>query len=575
MLIILIIWIIVTLCALGYGLLIVRLAAPDSINRPHLWDLSYILLLTLIGFVTINIIATILSLFLPLRLASFLIVVIPALLSLLLNIRSLQMSGTSLGKIGTIIPYKVISLCLMVLLAWITSGAAHNADTYIYHAQSIRWIEEYPVIKGLGNFFIRLAYNSNWFVQSAIFSFSFLGGKSYHVLNGLVVFWISLFFLDDFYRYISENRMEFLPITALLLIPFGFISIGTQASAPSTDLPVVYLGWLIVYLCFRYCWDAENDQRFITVLLAISGLASFAFVIKIYALPLLIFPVLFILFYCRIIQPQTMRTLVVWIMLIFAPWVIRNIIISGYAIYPLSFTAVPVDWRMPRQIVEGDLQGIRVWGFNGSLPPYNIISQSFLEQIEFWFQQLTHNQRILFIVSMLFPAVMAFFYRLESENQPKERLNRLVIFFGAFCSGFLFWLITSPNLRFGTIYLLFFFAATLGMGVDKIIHLINIPSKFVGMVGMVGLFIFEIIFLLITLDPNTFKTRLISPLDYDERYVYPCAINGGDTGIWCASFYGECGYHYFPCHAWGTENVFLYGENFGDGFYIKMSKETP
>ena len=88
-------------------------------------------------------------------------------------------------------------------------------------------------------------------------------------------------------------------------------------------------------------------------------------------------------------------------------------------------------------------------------------------------------------------------------------------------------------------------------------------------------FIFEIIFLLITLDPNTFKTRLISPLDYDERYVYPCAINGGDTGIWCASFYGECGYHYFPCHAWGTENVFLYGENFGDGFYIKMSKETP
>ena len=49
---------------------------------------------------------------------------------------------------------------LFLLYAYGTSRGIEHYDTGLYHAQSIRWIEEYGVIRGLGNLHSRLAYNS-------------------------------------------------------------------------------------------------------------------------------------------------------------------------------------------------------------------------------------------------------------------------------------------------------------------------------------------------------------------------------------------------------------------------------
>ena len=52
-------------------------------------------------------------------------------------------------------PYGVLRWCIMIFLVLLfdygTSSGMINYDTSLYHAQSIRWIEEYGVVKGLGN----------------------------------------------------------------------------------------------------------------------------------------------------------------------------------------------------------------------------------------------------------------------------------------------------------------------------------------------------------------------------------------------------------------------------------------
>ena len=59
-------------------------------------------------------------------------------------------------------------LFLFLLFAYGTSRGVIHYDTGLYHAQSIRWIEEYGVVKGLGNLHCRLAYNSSSFALSAL-----------------------------------------------------------------------------------------------------------------------------------------------------------------------------------------------------------------------------------------------------------------------------------------------------------------------------------------------------------------------------------------------------------------------
>ena len=88
------------------------------------------------------------------------------------------------GKRGRILTV----IFLFLLFAYGTSRGIIHYDTGLYHAQSIRWIEEYGVVKGLGNLHCRLAYNSASFALSALYSMAFLGGQSYHCAAGFLAF---------------------------------------------------------------------------------------------------------------------------------------------------------------------------------------------------------------------------------------------------------------------------------------------------------------------------------------------------------------------------------------------------
>ena len=71
--------------------------------------------------------------------------------------------------------------CLAFFLLTCMSSMAMpiNEDSWLYHFQSIRWINEYPVIPGLGNLHGRLAFNQSHFGLLALFNFFPFWNKGY------------------------------------------------------------------------------------------------------------------------------------------------------------------------------------------------------------------------------------------------------------------------------------------------------------------------------------------------------------------------------------------------------------
>lgn len=78
----------------------------------------------------------------------------------------------------TSIVKKVLLPILFLLWAYFSSRGYMAYDSDLYHAQSIRWIEEYGVVPGLGNLHERFAYNSAAFAVNALYSMKWLLGRS-------------------------------------------------------------------------------------------------------------------------------------------------------------------------------------------------------------------------------------------------------------------------------------------------------------------------------------------------------------------------------------------------------------
>ena len=70
----------------------------------------------------------------------------------------------------------LLSASLILMLVMSTWTIVHP-DTLGYHAQTIQWIEKYKAVPGLVHLHVRLGYQGLWFVDAALFGFSFTGNQ--------------------------------------------------------------------------------------------------------------------------------------------------------------------------------------------------------------------------------------------------------------------------------------------------------------------------------------------------------------------------------------------------------------
>ena len=518
----------------------------------------------LAGMETLTCLACFLSLFIKLALGAQAVALTGGLLILFWLWRGghLHLPHTLWQPLGLL-----LAALVLVTVLEISTRSPANPDTGLYHAQTIRWIESFPAVPGLGNLHSRLAYNSSWLVLNAFFSFAFLGGQSFHVLPGL-------FFLVIISRLLSQGlrllRRAGQPADWLRLgwIGLAFFLLGGELSSPGTDLPVVLLSWLIFSEWLTVIEEKETIPSLQCVLLVL--LPLWAVTIKLSSLPLLLAS---LIIWWRHIPKQSLvnifRLLATGFVLLL-PWLARNLILSGYLVYPgLTLDPFQFDWHIPPEAVRRESQVITAWARFSAGEIGTVLAMSLPQWVSAWFHHQTRNRQVMFLLTASAPlayALLLSLLRLVKQSlawQFWKALKPYTLPLLTAYLGSLFWFFQAPFFRFGYVFLIP--ALTLWMllpiallGNDRLQSL-RLPLVFILL-----LIAFQTSVLVRSFDLRTFASRLVQPADYVNLPTAPCELY--DSRVWCAEQYGVCGYQAFPCVPGADPHTARRGPELSDGF---------
>lgn len=236
-----------------------------------------------------------------------------------------------------VIIFAVTIISFMVVILW----QVGVFDSLLYHQQNIRWNEEYAVVPGLGNLEHRFGFNSSYLLLSAVFSFRFLFGEAVYSLHVLVLVYVVCWILKEIISSGYEiKRLALLPAITGYIFIFGY-----TLTASSTDLiPNIVTFYLIAKLLLYP--DILKRQLLLLFLVPVSLIT---FKLSIVAICLISLLVLIHLIKAK--DYKTIGFLVTISSIVIILWLIRNVILSGYLIFPLySIDLFDVDWKIPEYI---------------------------------------------------------------------------------------------------------------------------------------------------------------------------------------------------------------------------------
>lgn len=340
---------------------------------------------------------------------------------------------------------KVFYVVLLLLFAYGTSRGIIHYDTGLYHAQSIRWIEEYGVVKGLGNLHCRLAYNSSAFCLSALYSFSFLGGQSYHCAAGFFALLLAGICSEVAAAW-RRKRLLLADIARLMGIYYLMI-IFDEMISPASDYFMVLT---VFYIVIRYLELAEEGEKewlpfgllALLCVYAVSLKLSAAFIVLLAVKPA-----------GMLLKERNGKGIVGFLglgMVILLPFLIRNVLISGWLVYPFTVIDLfPVDWKIPKGTADYDAKEIQVWG--RGIYDVSRYGESAMKWMRDWFASQTALDR-LFILAGLAAVPVSFGGWIAGAVKGLDSRRDMMLGAVTVNLSFLFWMFSAPLIRYGCVY---------------------------------------------------------------------------------------------------------------------------
>lgn len=352
------------------------------------------------GIYFIIFISLILNFFIPLSLVSYLITII-GIIFFFKNIRNINFNFFVLVFILGIFYY--ISL---------SNGLAVDSKTY--HLQIIEKFSSNKIIIGFSNLDFRYGSASPWHLMMSTFYFDFKSIKLFYYINIIL---LSILVFECFKKknnYKIEKLFLLFSIFFLILYstvhPSGNGMILTLMGSPDLDFPGMILFITAIYFFFL----SFREKKIKDYLLIVSTLCFFTKLSYIAS-------ILLILRFIILEKNFYKNKLFLFNILIISLWVIRNIFISGCAIYPVIFSCLNIlPWS--------NIEGVELW--NNILTSYardigpreNFMNfeytlnstEWFIPWFKFYFLQnsLIQSFLILFIVFLF----LLFFIKLKKKN---------------------------------------------------------------------------------------------------------------------------------------------------------------
>ncbi|MCM1188854.1 MAG: hypothetical protein NC541_06120 [bacterium] len=223
-----------------------------------------------------------------------------------------------------------------------------SGDTGFYHSQAVRWIEEYGCVPGLANLNLRFGFNNANFCLAALFSMYGLLGVS---IRGTVTFFISIVLIKALYDllHIASHRYYVGDGVRILLLIYTLYRTIWMDGYSTECLAVV----LVFAMVLAYCdlQEREKEEPFYYGLICL--FIIYGATVKLNLAPLGIAIVLMIVWLVRRKKASDILKYIICGLAIVIPWIIRNVVLTGYLLYPFSKLDVfSFDWKVPVETVE-------------------------------------------------------------------------------------------------------------------------------------------------------------------------------------------------------------------------------
>lgn len=452
-------------------------------------------------------------------------------------------------------PGRVVMMIVLVLIfAYGTSFGIIHYDTGLYHAQSIRWTEEFGVVPGLGNLHTRLAYNSAAFCLSALYSMAFLGGQSYHCCGGYLAILLMAVCVEAFRkeRLKAPGLSDFVRLMGI----YYLLQIFDEMVSPASDYFMVLL---VFYIIIRWLELLEKREASylpygllcllcITVLtVKLSGALILLLVLK---------PAVMML------KEKRVKEIMVFLgtgIIMVLPFLIRNVLLSGWLVYPFTFIDLfDVDFKIPKGVAEYDSREIQVWGRGYSdVTRYEEPISAWLPD---WIRNLdTINQGFLLLafLGLLVLVILGTYALIKKKKEMADYLHVS----GVMAACFLFWLCSAPLIRYGCVFLWLMPVLVWGYVYLSISPSLDKHRLYLAALFLVGAY--KLIAFGSEVAGSATTDYLVFQKDYDNFDTIAYEMNG-------YTFYypaegDRTGYNDFPAAPQRKENIFR-GNELKDGF---------
>src|SRR6187402_267001 len=361
----LLVWIYISFLSWMWGILFLHFIKKITRNELQLPHFS---LICITGLSAITVIAGTVSLFIPLGewWVQFLFI-IPCLV--LFFKKDAPAFFTALKKeLQDLHSFSIIllSACLLLILV-MSSWTIIHPDTLGYHAQTILWIEKYKAVPGLVHLHVRFGFQGLWFVDSALFGFSFTGKEGITLLNSAVLFWFFIFFINRINHNIFKEgkRLYGLFWMALLVMSiWSYTQVRLTATSASPDFIATLFILIIIYLLL------EKNLKHLdaSTWLLVAFLSLLAVTIKLSVAPVLLIAAVPALLGLVKRKIKLFFTILFISVVTLSPFIARNIIGTGYIVFPLtSIDVADADWKYDRGLTISEKNYITAYAKNSGV----------------------------------------------------------------------------------------------------------------------------------------------------------------------------------------------------------------
>ncbi len=491
------------------------------------------------------------------------------------------------GDLGRIIVtlFKPVNIRILIAAVFVfiimAYGASHGImhyDTGLYHAQAVHWIESFGSVPGLANLHTRLGYNSSAFALNALYSFAFTG-QSYHVTGAyaaLILAWVCV--ITPVVKHIPVISV---PGFARIMGIYYLLMIYDEMVSPASDYYMVCLAFVLVILwadtdcisrsgsetAMDFAGAISADEELTDTYSLLAVLACFILTVKLSGALFILFAILPGIRLIRQKRYKAFTGCIITGAVIILPYLIRNIKLSGWLLYPSTALGIfNVDWRVPRDIAQYDYREIQVYG--RGFTDVTLYDEPVTSWFKGWFVSQSLTDRVLIAAAIV--GVLYFVVKCLYGLVRFRRITDTGIFTEAVVSaGFIFWLLTSPLMRYGCLYVYLCDALIWG-GLLVKLSSDRILVKRIIAAGLICLLGYKSVMFASEAVRAYRGDTWIRQQDYESFETFEYALTGEDGTeytLYAPAEGDRTGYEPFPSSPWTMDDqIKLRGSSFEDGF---------